>query len=116
VLKRAWRDRGGEGSAPIRRVNASKGKKLRAQPVAMRYEQGRVHHVGSFPELEDQLTTWIPEEDPNSPDRLDAMVHAATHFLRRDRGEMVATSPYGAVRRGQGGVHPILASRSRRAS
>ena len=48
------------GMPPVRRVNASLGKRLRAQPVAMRYEQGRVCHVGAFPELEDQLTTWIP--------------------------------------------------------
>ena len=98
VLKRTWKDLGNEGPPPLRRVNASQGKKLRAQPVAMRYEQGRVHHVGSFPELEDQLTTWIPEEDPDSPDRVDAMVHGATHHMKRDGGHGVAVSPYGARR------------------
>jgi len=102
VLRRVWQDMHADGSTPpLRRVNASQGKRLRAQPVAMRYEQGRVHHVGSFPDLEDQLTTWIPEEDPTgSPDRLDALVHAVAHHMRRDGGEAVAVNPYGAVRRG----------------
>lgn len=112
VLKRAWKDLGNEGPPPLRRVNASQGKKLRAQPVAMRYEQGRVHHVGAFPELEDQLTTWIPEEDPDSPDRIDAMVHAAAHHMKRESGVAVAASPYGA-RRLQSVNHPALAGRGR---
>jgi phage terminase large subunit-like protein len=43
------------------------------------YEQGRIHHVGSFPELEDQMCTWVPGED--SPDRMDAMVWAMTDLL-----------------------------------
>lgn len=113
VLKRAGKDLGNEGPPPLRRVNASQGKKLRAQPVAMRYEQGRVHHVGTLPELEDQLTTWIPEEDPNSPDRIDAMVHAATHHMKREAGHMVAVSPYGAKRAGTVTDHPALAARRR---
>lgn len=63
---------------PIRPVRArSRGSKLaRAKPVAQLYAQGRVHHVGHFARLEDQLTTWIPDVTPDSPDRLDAMVHA----------------------------------------
>lgn len=63
-----------DASVPIRLVHASRGKRTRAEPVAALYEQGRVHHVGLFPELEDQLTTWIPGE--KSPDRLDALVWA----------------------------------------
>lgn len=113
---------GASGSAPVRRVNASQGKRLRAQPVAMRYEQGRVCHVGSFPDLEDQLTTWIPEEDPTlSPDRLDAMVHAVTFLMKRhDRSESVLASPHTLKGRAAGGMHPALAARraanARRAS
>jgi phage terminase large subunit-like protein len=113
VLKRAWKDADNDGPPPLRRVNASQGKKLRAQPVAMRYEQGRVHHVGAFSELEDQLTTWIPEEDTDSPDRIDAMVHAATHHMKRESGHMVAVSPYGAKRTGTVTEHPALAARRR---
>ncbi|WP_202527997.1 terminase family protein [Streptomyces sp. SID5770] len=116
VLRRVWRDLnpGNTVPPPIRRVNASKGKKLRAQPVAMLYEQGRVHHVGSLPELEDQLTTWIPEESPNSPDRVDAEVHAITYQMKRDRGTRTElVNPHTAARR-QGraaGQHPALKAR-----
>jgi phage terminase large subunit-like protein len=114
VLKTVWRERRpGDGSPPLRRVNASQGKRLRAQPIAMRYEQGRVSHVGSFPELEDQLTTWIPEEDPNSPDRLDALVHGIAHLMRRhDRSEAILISPHAAKRAGVT-EHPAIAARRR---
>lgn len=118
TLKNVWRhELNREGAPPIRRVNASQGKKLRAQPVAARYEQGRVHHVGEFPELEDQLTTWVPEEQPNeSPDRLDAMVHAIAHHMRLyDRGETAIASPHGVASRATRGVHPLEAARQRRA-
>lgn len=117
VLRAVWKERMPDGGPPpMRRVNASQGKRLRAQPVAMRYEQGRVSHVGTFPELEDQLTTWIPEEEPTlSPDRLDAMVHAVAHLMRKyDRNESVAVSPYGMQRRGTG-EHPAIAARRRAA-
>lgn len=60
-------------------VHASKGKVTRAEPVAALYEQGRVHHVGSFPELEEQMTTWLP--GMASPDRMDALVWALTELL-----------------------------------
>lgn len=117
VLKAVWKERGGAvGSAPIRRVNASQGKRLRAQPVAMRYEQGRVCHVGTFPELEDQLTTWIPEEDPDSPDRLDAMVHAVAHLMKKhDRTETILMSPHARKGITSTGEHPAIAARRRAA-
>lgn len=75
----------------MRKVTAQHGKVLRAQPVAMRYEQGRVHHTDVFLHLEDQLTTWNPHETPNeSPDRVDALVHGATYLMKleRTRGRM----------------------------
>lgn len=61
-------------------VHASRGKQTRAQPVSALYEQGRVHHVGAFPELEDQCCTWVPGEE-KSPDRLDALVWAVTDLM-----------------------------------
>lgn len=64
---------------PVKLVHASRGKRPRALPVAMLYEQLRVHHVGTFPELEDQLCTW--DESAESPDRLDALVYAITELL-----------------------------------
>jgi phage terminase large subunit-like protein len=64
--------------AAIREVRAREGKRARAQPISALYEQGRVHHVGAFAELEDQLCTYVEAEAPESPDRLDALVWAIT--------------------------------------
>jgi phage terminase large subunit-like protein len=58
-------------------VHASRGKAIRAEPVSSLYEQGRVHHVGSYPALEDQMCDWVPGES-ESPDRVDALVWAIT--------------------------------------
>lgn len=66
-------------SAPINLPTASRGKIIRAEPVAALYEQGRVHHVGDFPDMEDEMTTWTVEE-PWSPNRLDALVWAITEL------------------------------------
>lgn len=80
VLVQAARDRAAAGPMPrLIPVRATRGKAIRAEPVAALYAQGRVHHVGALPELEAQLTTWTPEA-PNSPDRLDALVWAVTHL------------------------------------
>jgi phage terminase large subunit-like protein len=64
-------------------VRASRGKHVRAEPIAALYQQGRVHHVGSFPELETQMTmtTNAGYEGENSPDRLDAAVWALTELF-----------------------------------
>jgi predicted phage terminase large subunit-like protein len=65
---------------PIREVRAHVGKRLRAEPVSAMYEQGRVHHVGEFATLEDQMTTWTTDS-ADSPDRLDAMVQGLQDLL-----------------------------------
>jgi predicted phage terminase large subunit-like protein len=62
-------------------VHASRGKVTRAEPVAALYEQNRVHHVGAFPLLEDQLCQWTPDMFDGSPDRLDALVWAITDLM-----------------------------------
>jgi phage terminase large subunit-like protein len=64
-----------------RSVHASRGKYLRAEPIAALYEQGRIHHVGMFAELEDQLCSFVPNEFNGSPDRLDAAVWALTDLF-----------------------------------
>lgn len=69
-----------------RKVIASRGKQVRAEPISALYEQHRVHHVGAFPALEDQLTTWDPATAEKSPDRLDALVWALTE-LSTEKGE-----------------------------
>ena len=67
-------------NAPVRLVHASRGKRTRAEPVAALYEQGKIHHVGAFNQLEDQLCSWVPGEGL-SPDRLDALVWGFTELL-----------------------------------
>jgi phage terminase large subunit-like protein len=61
-------------------VHSKYGKALRAEPVTLAYEQGRVHHLGYLAELESQMMSWIPGEG-KSPDRVDALVHALTALL-----------------------------------
>lgn len=65
---------------------ASRGKYTRAEPIAALYEQGRVHHVGMFPELEDEYCTWVPNEGMDSPNRLDAAVWALTELMLTPSG------------------------------
>ena len=63
-----------DASIPYKAVRASRGKLVRAEPIAALYEQGKVFHVGpGLEDLEDQLCTWTPESGA-SPDRLDALV------------------------------------------
>lgn len=76
-------------SAPIHMVVASRGKAIRAEPIAALYEQGRVHHVGAFPELEDEMTTWTPDE-PWSPNHMDALVWAISELGLHESGEMTS--------------------------
>jgi len=66
-------------------VYASRGKQTRAEPVAALYEQGKVHHVGNLPQLEDQLCTWVPNSGMVSPDRLDALVWGMTELMLQGR-------------------------------
>lgn len=65
---------------PYRTVRASRGKVVRAEPVSSLYQQGRIHHVGTLPDLEDQLCTWVPGISDGSPDRADALVWAVTEL------------------------------------
>jgi phage terminase large subunit-like protein len=67
----------------IKMVTATRGKAVRAEPVAALYEQGKVHHVGNLSALEDELTSWVPGESKNSPNRLDALVWAITALSGR---------------------------------
>lgn len=74
-----------------RDVVSSRGKQLRAEPIAALSEQGRLHMVGSFPALEDELTSWVPGD--RSPNRMDAMVFAVTELLDRGTMQGVASLP-----------------------
>jgi len=66
-------------SIGVKKVTATRGKQLRAEPISSLYEQGRVHHIGYFEQLETQMTEWTPISN-DSPDRLDALVWALTEL------------------------------------
>jgi phage terminase large subunit-like protein len=66
-------------SVSYKKVHASRGKLTRAEPVAALYEQKKVHHVGLFPLLEDEMTSWVPGNP--SPNRMDALVWALTELM-----------------------------------
>lgn len=71
--------RSNDKTVSFKQVRASRGKVTRAEPVSALYEQGKVHHVGHFSQLESQITTWVPGE--KSPDRMDALVWAITELM-----------------------------------
>ncbi len=67
-------------SVSYENVHASRGKRIRAEPIKALYEQGRVHHIGTFPELEAEMVQWIPDKSSWSPNRVDALVWALTEL------------------------------------
>jgi len=73
-----------DATVPIRRRHAKVGKRLRAEPVAMLYEQNRVSHVPGLRSLEDQLATWSPMSGDESPDRMDALVYAVGELMQSE--------------------------------
>ncbi|UPT53217.1 terminase large subunit [Synechococcus phage Ssp-JY42] len=70
-------------SVSFKEVTASRGKVVRAEPVAALYEQGMVSHVGSHPDLEDQMLNMTASGyvGEGSPDRADALVWALTELM-----------------------------------
>lgn len=72
-------------------VWASRGKQTRAEPIASLYEQGRVHHVGTYAQLEEQMAGWVPGE--KSPDRMDALVWALTALFERGAA-VISDNPF----------------------
>jgi phage terminase large subunit-like protein len=76
-------------SVYVKRVHASRGKATRAEPISAIAEKGKDHHVGYFPQLEDELCTWVPGD--NSPNRLDAKVWAMTE-LSSGGGAAISTN------------------------
>jgi hypothetical protein len=97
VVRQAWTElqrqgeTGGMLMPSIIEVHAKQGKRLRAEPIAQLYKQGKVHHVGEHTELEGQMVTWLPGMD--SPDRMDAAVHALTE-LADPTQQGLGTQPY----------------------
>ncbi|WP_367132957.1 MULTISPECIES: terminase large subunit domain-containing protein [Streptomyces] len=97
VVQQAWQELQREQRTQgmlmpaVQSVVAKQGKRLRAEPIAQLYEQGRVHHVGQWPALEQQMVRWVAGMD--SPDRMDAAVHALTQLADPMRSGMT-TTPY----------------------
>jgi phage terminase large subunit-like protein len=81
--------RNADECVPVTKVHASRGKWLRAEPVAALYEQGRVKHVGAFPELEDEMCDYSLGglSSGRSPDRLDALVWALSSLMLTKEGK-----------------------------
>jgi phage terminase large subunit-like protein len=77
-------------SVPVKLVHASRGKVVRAEPISALYEQGRVHHVGMFDELEDQMCLFsvdnVRNSSTGSPDRVDALVWGLTEVFDKIAG------------------------------
>lgn len=77
-------------SLPVKLVHATRGKVVRAEPISALYEQKRIHHVGRFDELEDQMCTFsvdnLRNESTGSPDRVDALVWGLTELFEKIAG------------------------------
>jgi phage terminase large subunit-like protein len=70
---------------PFTAIRAKKGKRVRAEPVAVLYKPGVVAHVGEYKHLEDQLCVWTTDEN-ESPDRMDALCYAVLHLSETGEG------------------------------
>lgn len=78
------------GRIPYKKVHATRGKILRAEPIAALYETGLVHHVGRLGFLEDQMRTYAGRDTEKSPDRLDALVWALTELSTKRGSGVIA--------------------------
>jgi phage terminase large subunit-like protein len=83
-------------NVPYEKVIASRGKRVRAEPVSALYEQMRVHHVGIHTMLEEQMISWVPSDPGDSPDRVDALVWACAALRSLSSGSWLQA--YGVKR------------------
>ena len=79
--------KGIDARVPVKKVYASRGKYVRAEPVSVLYAEGRVAHVGEYPDLERQMCDFAADglSHGKSPDRLDALVWAITELMLTDK-------------------------------
>lgn len=75
-------------SIKVIKVRAAKGKFARAEPVSMLYEQKKIAHAKEMPELESELTEWVPMNTSASPNRLDAVVWGLTHLMLKPAAQI----------------------------
>jgi phage terminase large subunit-like protein len=78
---------------PMKSTDSRINKRLRAEPVALRYEQNTVHHHGTFSQLEEEMLNFDPTDTHSSPNRMDALVHACRHLMAGERKHMRAAMP-----------------------
>lgn len=76
-----------DANAALRPVHATTNKRMRAEPIAAFYEQNRIHHVGAFPDLEDEMCAFehVIKAAAKSPDRVDALVWALSNLMLAPR-------------------------------
>ncbi len=84
LIEAVLRHAAGGDAIRFKGVHAIQSKRARAEPVSAIYEQGRVHHVGEFTQLEDQMCGWTPQSS-DSPDRMDALVWAINGLTEHSR-------------------------------
>ena len=84
LVEKVIRDK--DSNVSYRSVRATRGKMLRAEPIAALYEQKRVHHMGIFSDLEQQMCSYVGQLKP-SPDRLNALVWGLTE-LSKSKGQI----------------------------
>lgn len=103
LVERLIRDIGGLGFPPVKKVRATRGKEVRAEPIAAMYERHEITHVDDFELLERQMCDWNPALDQKSPDRVDALVWGLTEVMTNkgyaeakvgQMGAMVMDNPY----------------------
>lgn len=107
-IRAAWRDVGGSKAMPftIEDVHATQDKGARAIPVVSVYQQGRVAHAEGLEQLEAELTTWEPGVTPQSPNRLDALVHGVRFLTDKERPKPGVYNP-NTVKRSDTPRNPI---------
>lgn len=87
----------GDANVNYRAVRASRGKEVRAEPISGLYEQGKVHHVGTFGKLEDEMTQWDPLAGMRSPSRMDALVWLLTELALGEHRATYRGRPTGTL-------------------
>lgn len=105
VIRNAARSKAGGLIPPVQLVTATRGKAVRAEPIAALYERHEVHHVGVHEELEFEMTEWNPTDtNAKSPDRMDALVWALTKLTKFSVG--IVKTGYGSSNRDDPYHHP----------
>ncbi len=106
MVETVMRSREGGRNLPVKLVTATKGKIVRAEPVAALYEQKKIAHWGVFPKLEDEQCEYTGDGGAEeSPDHLDALVWGVTELMLSGRAVPYAAAPNVGSRNHWGAAH-----------